>query len=412
VSPSPTTARKAWRDSDSLDGDAMILMRDMARLGGKPLRGVRWRNCCGRSWRTRSERNPRIGYAGGERSHHVGAVAGIRKACTAALSTVAIVLWKTTESFKDSPASWWKTMLDPTTPCDLSEDLGPVVSPEAIADSPSDKDLQRADGAGRIVVSGSREGTYIMDVYQRSPIRIMFPRAGEGAVEEAVFINTAGGVAGGDKLESGVTALPNASIAVTSQAAEKIYRALNEPARIVTKLRACATAKLAWLPQETIIFNGGRVSRETEVEVSSGTELLAVEWLVLGRAAHGEKMAGGRITDSWRVTKDGRLIWADSFRITDEIFPHVHRNALLSDCKAFATLIYFGPDLETRLELLRNITSSITCHCAPTSVGGLIIVRFASEDAFDLRIGLRNFLRHCSQEAGPGPFRVPKMGSC
>lgn len=303
-------------------------------------------------------------------------------------------------------------MLDATTQFDISEDLAPIGPPEASPGSPSDKDLQRGDGAGRIVVSGTPEGTYITDVYQRSPIRILFPRAGGDAVEEAVFINTAGGVAGGDKLESSVTALANASIAVTSQAAEKIYRALNEPSRIVTKLKACATAKLAWLPQETIIFNHGRVSWETEIEVSSGTELLALECLVLGRVAHGERMAGGHITDSWRVKKDGRLIWADSFRITGEIFPHLDRKALLSDCKAFATLIYFGPDLETGMELLRNIASSMMCHCAPTTVGGLIIVRFAAEDSFDLRIGLRNFLQQFSQELGPGPFRVPKMWSC
>jgi hypothetical protein len=113
-----------------------------------------------------------------------------------------------------------------------------------------------------------------------------------------------------------VTALANASIAVTSQAAEKVYRALNESARIATKLKACEAAKLAWLPQETIVFNWGRLSRETEIKVSSGAELLALEWLVLGRAAHGEEMVGGHIADSWRVKKDGRLIWADSFRAT------------------------------------------------------------------------------------------------
>lgn len=344
--------------------------------------------------------------------HRAGVVAGNRTACTAALSDLAIVLRKATESFKDKRMSWWRPMLNITNQIDLNEDLGEVDSPEASEGSPSDKDLQRADGTGRIVVSGSREGTYIVDVYQRSPIRIMFPRAGGAAVEEAVFINTAGGVAGGDKLESGVTALANASIAVTSQAAEKIYRALNEPARIVTKLKASASAKLAWLPHETIIFNQGRISRQTEVELSSESELLALEWLVLGRAAHGEKLAGGHITDSWRIKKDGRLIWADTFRVTDQVFPHLHRKALLSDCKAFATLIYFGPDLDTQLELLRDIASSITCHCAPTSIGGLIIVRFAAKDSFDLRIALCNFLLQFSQELGPGPFRVPKMWSC
>src|ERR1700751_849065 len=237
-------------------------------------------------------------------------------------------------------------MFDATLPPDLAIDLSGLGSPEWRAGNPSDKDLQRAEGSGRLVVSGSGKGTHIMDVFQRSPIRILFPRTGGGALEEAVFVNTAGGVAGGDRLESGVTALAAASIAVTSQAAEKVYRALNEPARIATKLKVCEAAKLAWLPQETIVFNWARLSRETEIDLSSGTELLALEWLVLGGAAHGEHMVGGQITDSWRVKKDGRLIWTDTFRATDETFPHLHRRALLSNRRAIATLIHFAPDLD------------------------------------------------------------------
>jgi urease accessory protein len=81
-----------------------------------------------------------------------------------------------------------------------------------------------------------------MDVFQRSPLRILFLTAGGGAVEELALVNTAGGIAGGDRLEYGVTALAGASIAVTSQTAEKVYRALSSPARIVTKLIACDPA--------------------------------------------------------------------------------------------------------------------------------------------------------------------------
>src|SRR5262245_6789918 len=147
-------------------------------------------------------------------------------------------------------------MLDPARRSDLTDDLNSFGSLEKHARNASDKDLQRAKGSGRIVVSGSEKGTRIIDVFERSPIRIMFPRVAGGAPEEAVFINTAGGIAGGDRLESDVTALTNASIAVTSQAAEKVYRALNEPARITTRLKVCKAAKLAWLPHETIVFNG------------------------------------------------------------------------------------------------------------------------------------------------------------
>jgi urease accessory protein len=314
--------------------------------------------------------------------------------------------------FQDDLTSWWKPMSDATSPSDLASDLSALGSPEWRAGNPSDKDLQRAEGSGRIVVSGSEKGTRIMDVFQRSPIRILFPRTGGDALEEAVFVNTAGGVAGGDRLESGVTALAGASITVTSQAAEKVYRALNEPARIATKLKAREGAKLAWLPQETIVFNWGRLSRETEIELSSGAQLLALEWLVLGRAAHGEEMIGGHINDGWRVKKDGRLIWADRFRATDDTFAHLHRKALLSNYKAVGTLIYFGPHPDRRLEFFRDIAPSLECRSASTSVGGLIVARFAAEVSSDLRLALRSFLQQFSRELGPGPFRVPRMWLC
>src|SRR5262249_4076651 len=287
--------------------------------------------------------------------------------------------------------SSWEPMFDATPLIDL-------VSDDEGARTLTDKDLQRAVGCGRIVLSGSEKGTSIMDVFQQSPIRIMFPRAGGAPVEEAVLINTAGGIAGGDRLECHVTALANASIAVTSQTAEKVYRALSEPARITTKLKVCKAAKLAWLPQETILFNGGRLSRETEIELSSGAELIALEWLVLGRAAHGEKMLGGHVTDTWRVKRDGQLIWADCFRATDEMFLQLNRAAMLSNCKAVATLICYGHYFETRLERLRDIARLLECQCAATSVSGLIIVRFAATVSSDLRRALQSFLQQLSRE--------------
>ena len=297
-------------------------------------------------------------------------------------------------------------------PCDLTDELSSSGTPDVSRDRPSDRDLQRADGCGRIVLSGSENGTRIEDVFERSPTRILFPRSGDRPVEEAVLINTGGGVAGGDRLECSVTALPGASIAVTSQAAEKVYRALDDSARLETRLEAREFARLAWLPQETIVFNGARIHRTTEIEVFSGSELLALEWLVLGRAAHGEIWIGGNIRESWRVKKDGQLIWADSFRITDEVFAHLNRKALLSGSSAIATLIYFGPCLNERLELLREIISRLECDGAATLVNGLIVVRFAARESSDLKRALRSFLRQFVPEGSSGPFRVPRMWTC
>jgi urease accessory protein len=133
---------------------------------------------------------------------------------------------------------------------------------------------------------------------------------------------------------------------------------------------------------------------------------------VLGRAAYGEKVVDGDIRDSWYIRKDDRLIWADSFRISGESFSQLHRKALLSNYRAIAMLIYYGPSLGTLLEVLRETLTALQCQCAATHVGGVIVVRFAAEASSDLRLALRNFLHELNRERGPGPFRVPKMWEC
>jgi urease accessory protein len=276
----------------------------------------------------------------------------------------------------------------------------------------SDRDLQRADGVCRIMVCGSGKATRIMDVYQQSPIRILFPKTGDEWAQEAVLVNTAGGVAGGDHLQLSVRALSGASLAVTTQAAERIYRALDQSAHINTKLHVGNEARLAWLPQETIVFNHARFCRRTEIEISAGSELLALECLVLGRAARGEKLSAGAIIDTWQVRKNGRLQWADTLRLTDDVFSQLFRKPLLWDASALVTLVYFGPGIEERLQLIRTLSASFDCHCGATLAGGMLVARLAAWSSFELKAALRNLLQELGKESSPGPFRVPKMWSC
>jgi len=294
-----------------------------------------------------------------------------------------------------------------------STELANVVEmPAQHTEKSVDKDLQRAEGICRIVVGGSGKGTRIMDVYQQSPTRVLFPKIDDAPAQEAVLVNTSGGVAGGDCLESTVTALSGGSIAVTTQAAEKIYRALDETARITTKLNVGNTAKLAWLPQETIVFNHARLCRRTEIEISPESELVALECLVLGRTARGERLSAGEVIDTWQVKKNGRLQWADTFRLTDEGFCHFSRKALLSDSTALATLLYFGPELEARLQLIRTQSVSFDCQCGASQVGGMVVARLAARSSFELKAALRVLLEELGKTLAPGPFRVPKMWSC
>jgi urease accessory protein len=140
--------------------------------------------------------------------------------------------------------------------------------------------------------------------------------------------------------------------------------------------------------------------------------MLALESLVLGRPAHGEELCSACISDSWRVSVDGRLAWADTFRVTDEVFPHLRSRAALCEARVIATMVCFAPDPESPLEILRSLPARVACEFGGTSVGRLVIARFAARRSSDLMGALRILLQRLAHESGDSPFRVPKMWSC
>jgi urease accessory protein len=248
-----------------------------------------------------------------------------------------------------------------------------------------DADLERVDGAIRIAFAPG-----LTELYQRSPCRVLMPRVDGRASGEAVLINTAGGIAGGDRLSFEMSAARGARPLFTTQAAEKIYRALDASARIETRLSATDGARLEWLPQETIVFDGGQLERSLEISLSGGSQILALEALVLGRAAHGETLSHGSIHDHWRVRRDGALVWADNFRLDGDIAAQIRRPALLDGARAVATAIYAAPDAGARIEEAREALSD--APAGATVIDDLLIVRIATHDAAALREAVRRLL--------------------
>ena len=74
-------------------------------------------------------------------------------------------------------------MFEITSQSHFTGNSGPFGPVKEHVENPSDNGLQRADGSGRMVLSGSEKGTRIVDVFERSPIRIMFPGDIRGAVK-------------------------------------------------------------------------------------------------------------------------------------------------------------------------------------------------------------------------------------
>ena len=245
------------------------------------------------------------------------------------------------------------------------------------ATSPSEPALQRADGAVRLGFAGRG----LADLYQRSPCRVLMPRV--PGPPEAVLINTAGGLAGGDKIDIDVSVPAGVAAVVTGQAAEKVYRSLGPTVRVANRLHVAG--ELDWLPQETILFDSARLDRSLDVDVPEDGRLLAVDWLVFGRTARGERFGRGEVRDNWTVRRDGRLVWADRFRLAGDVAAQIAKRSLLDGAVALATLIYVAKDAAARLDELRELLAGLSVRAGVSLRNGLLICRFLADDAFALR---------------------------
>ncbi len=250
----------------------------------------------------------------------------------------------------------------------------------------------RSHGRTRIAF-GLRAGrTALETLYQEGCSRVLRPAMAPGASPQAVLINTAGGITGGDTLDAEVRIGPGAGAVVTSQAAEKIYRSAGGESRVTTELHVGEGAWLAWLPQETILFDGSRLQRETTIRVARGGRLLACEALAFGRQARREQMRSGLLHDTWRVLRDGKLVWADSLRLEDDVSTVLARTATADGAVALATVLYVADDVTGLLETAREMTACTHVTAAATTVGGVLLARFAADSTYALRRELVPFL--------------------
>jgi urease accessory protein len=249
---------------------------------------------------------------------------------------------------------------------------------------------QRALGQVALAVGRFGAVTRALRVSEAGSLRVRMPRA--GAALEAVLINTAGGVACGDRFTIDVDAGPGAQIALTTPAAERVYRSDGATAEIAVRLTLAAGADLAWLPQETIVFDRARLRRRFEADVAADARLLLCEAAVFGRAARGEEVRQGFFEDRWRIRRGGRLVYADTLRFDGPIAGLLDRPALGSGARALATLVYVAPDAENRLEEARSLLATASCAAGASAWNGLLAVRFLARDAAELRRGAARFL--------------------
>ena len=224
------------------------------------------------------------------------------------------------------------------------DSLGPVEPREDSAN----RQRARAEARGSFARIGAR--TEPERLFETGGLRWRFPRSSNPC--EAAIVNTGGGVAGGDSYSVSLALSEGAEVEATTPSAERIYRSDGPAAAIATRLTLTSGARLFWLPQETLLFDGARLERRLEVETSGEAELLIAETLVFGRLAMGEIRIDASVKNSWRVRRDGQLVFADETRI-DHAGATLERKAVGAGARALSTIVALSPNIEARLPDLR-----------------------------------------------------------
>ena len=262
----------------------------------------------------------------------------------------------------------------------------------ALPDLPTAPAMQRARGHAVIALDDDGAAGRLARLHQSGCLKLRLPRVPAGRPREAVLINTAGGLTGGDRLTIEARVGAGARLMLATQTAERLYRSVGGEANVDVSLTVGAGGRLAWLPQETIAFEGSALRRALTVDLAPGARFLAVETLALGRLAMGERLTRASIRDDWRVGFEGRLVHAEALRLGPDIGAWVARAAALGNRAAMATVLYIGLDACDHIAPLRKIVGAD--GAVDAFPDGRLVARLVAADSFALRRLLIPLLSH------------------
>jgi urease accessory protein len=221
-------------------------------------------------------------------------------------------------------------------------------------------------------------------VHEAGSLRVRFPNGNSKTALDAVIVNTAGGMTGGDRFDVDIKVGTGARLTVTTAAAEKIYRSLGPDTDIGVTLDVGPGGALAWLPQETIVFDQARLRRKIDIELARDANLLLAEAAVFGRSAMGETVVQGHFFDRWRLRIGGALVFAETLRLDGDIAQRLAQRAVASGGVAVASVIKY-PGNDADAAAIRAAQDRFAGEVGVSAWNGLVVARLVASDGAVLR---------------------------
>ncbi len=252
---------------------------------------------------------------------------------------------------------------------------------------------QRSRGRGFASFAGAQ--TRLVDLHQSGSAKVMLPRTA-GPIPEVVYLNTSGGLTGGDQIDYALDLGPGCRALATTQTAERAYASTGETARMTFTATVAAGARLDWMPQETLLYQSSHLTRRTTIDLAADAECLLAEMVILGRPAMGETVTNARLTDHRQITRAGRTVWAESLSLTPDVLTSPSP-ALLHDARAFAVICLVAQGAEDAVTPVR----AALAFGAASGWDGKCVVRLAAPDGWSLKRQVAKVLHILTGQALP-----------
>ena len=236
---------------------------------------------------------------------------------------------------------------------------------------------------GHVHLRMERDGIAVMR--EAGSAKCRMPRG----TSEAILINTSGGLAGGDSVSIKAEVGVGASLTLTSQAAERVYRTLGPAANVQVSLSVADNATLLWTPQESIFFEGSSLVRSLDVDLAASATFLAIEPMVFGRREMGEYLKHVSVVDRWHIRQDGKLVHAEAFKLGPD-WPQ--SKASFGNNHAAASLAFVSANAELLLDKVRDVLGP---EDGASAWNGKLVARLLANDGFHLRKTLIKVLVVC-----------------
>ncbi len=269
--------------------------------------------------------------------------------------------------------------------------------------SPNPHVMQRSQGEIRASYISNKGNTHVEDLFQSGCLKLMMP-PGYDQHLDAIALNTAGGLTGGDHLSYKINVGAGSRVRVASQTAERLYRSSAGCAKSELSFCVLGGATLHWLPQETIIFDRSRFARNFNVHVEKDAHFFIVELMAFGRKAMGEEVEAGFFHDRWRIFRDQRLCFADDLRIDN--FSSVHNPAGLDHYSSCASLLYVAPNVEDHARSIHNYLCQAKIKSGVSGWNSLVYARLLSHDIGELRRVVMEIYHQLTQNLPPVVWKL------